>query len=304
MIDRVVVVTKRTALEELLVRHHSRSQAAFFLERRGTTIDELDRSHAAERSAVEVVARAIPRELPREVVPRHLLPNFLFRERDLVIVIGPDGLVVNTAKYLDGQPILGVNADVVRNDGVLVRFAPDAAARVLPAILRNEFRTDAITLGVATTNDGQTLLAVNDFLVGRRDPISARYTITHRGQTERQSSSGVLIATGVGSTGWIRSVVTGACAITGAAKPALAIPFDWSARLLRFAVREPFPSKATQTAIAFGEVAAGEELILASEMSEGGAIYSDGVVEDAIEFNAGTTVRIGVAPKSAKLIRT
>ncbi|MFH1098779.1 MAG: sugar kinase [Candidatus Uhrbacteria bacterium] len=302
MFDRIVLVTKRTALEELLVRHHSRGQAAFFLERRGTTIDEFDRNHAAERSAIEVVAGAIPREVPRETVPRHLLPNFLFRERDLVIVVGPDGLVVNVAKYLDGQPILGVNADASRNDGVLVRFAPDVAGRALPAILRSEFRADTITLAEVRTNDGQALLAVNDFLVGRRDQVSARYTITHRGRMERQSSSGVLIATGVGSTGWMRAAVTGAQAIVAGASK-VAIPFAWDTPQLLFVVREPFPSKATGATITTGVIRKGEELVIASEMPEGGAIFADGVVEDAIEFNAGTTVRIGIAPKTAQLIR-
>lgn len=302
MLDRVIVITRRTAFEDLLVRHHSRAQVAFFLGSRGASIEEFEGAHAAYRRSLEAVAGAIPRELTREVVPRDLLPTFLFREQDLVVAVGPDGLVVNVAKYLDGQPILGVNPDATRVDGILARWAPEAAAARLPRLLRGEFQTDAITIARAATNDGQELLAVNDILVGRRDPVSARYAITYRGRTERQSSSGVLVATGCGSTGWMRSVVTGAQAMTGG-KPAIDIPFDWSASQLAFAVREPFPSKVTGTSIAVGVIRKGEELVVTSEMGEGGAIYSDGVVEDAVEFNAGTTVRIGVAAKSAKLIR-
>lgn len=305
MCDRMVIVTKRTALEDLLVRR-SHGETAFYLKSRGTSITEYEAAHAEYRAAMEVVLGALGREIPREVVSRELLPNFLFRERDLVIAIGPDGLVVNVAKYLHGQPIVGVNPDRVRNDGVLVRFAPDGVVRAVPALLRGAFRTDEVTLAVARTNDGQELLAVNDILVGRRDPVSARYTIMCGGKTERQSSSGVLVCTGVGSTGWMQSVVTGALAIaSGAGSHGVGAQgsFAWDARYLRYAVREPFPSKYTKAGIVFGTLEAGDDLVIASEMAEGGAIFADGVVEDAIEFNAGTIVRIGVAECSARIVR-
>lgn len=307
MFDRVIIVTKRTALEEILVRR-SRGEAAFFLKTRGTSIEEYEAAHAEYRGGVETVQGALGRELPREVVPRELLPNFLFRERDLVIVVGPDGLVVNTAKYLHGQqPMLGVNPDRVRNDGVLVRFAPDGVAGILSALLRGAFRTDDVTLAIAKTNDGQELLAVNDILIGRRDPISARYTLTFRERTERQSSSGVLVCTGVGSTGWMRSVVTGALGIAasatdGAVGECAAIPFGWDERMLCFAVREPFPSKCTKADTIFDWIEEGDELVIESEMPEGGAIFADGVIEDAIEFNAGTVVRVGVANRVARIV--
>lgn len=37
---------------------------------------------------------------------RGFLPNFLFPPDSLVVVVGQDGLVANTLKYLDGQCVL------------------------------------------------------------------------------------------------------------------------------------------------------------------------------------------------------
>ena len=110
----------------------------------------------------------------------------------------------------------------------------------------------------------------------------------------------------------MRSVVTGALGIVaGATAPGnpppddvdTEVPFEWHAKYLLFAVREPFPSKYTKTDTIFGTIDYNDELVIESEMAEGGAIFADGVVEDAIEFNAGTIVRIGIAERVAKLIR-
>ena len=57
----------------------------------------------------------------------------------------------------------------------------------------------------ATLSDGQTLLAFNDLFIGRRSHASAFYTIEHAGQREVHSSSGVIVSTGAGSTGWLSS---------------------------------------------------------------------------------------------------
>jgi len=62
-------------------------------------------------------------------------------------------------------------------------------------------------------NNGQRLLAVNDLFVGARTHVSARYRLRYKGLDEDQSSSGLIISTGAGSTGWYRSIPTGAAGI-------------------------------------------------------------------------------------------
>ncbi len=126
----------------------------------------------------------------------------------------------------------------------------------------------SVTMAKATLNTGQTLYAVNDIFVGPRSHVSARYNIAIGKRTENQSSSGVIISTGVGSTGWLKSLLAGAAGITqnngannghrtqqnlfsgykaaAVAKPvnlAIKSEFPWDAEYLCYTVREPFQAK-------------------------------------------------------------
>lgn len=302
MFDRLVLVTKLTRLEELLLRHHSRSRVAFFLEGRGESIDEFAAEHDRYVAARQALEGALSRaDLPIARCERTHVSHFDFRPKDLIVALGPDGLFVNVAKYLDGQPVLTVNPDPERIDGVLMRFSHENVVGALSKILKGELNVENITLAQATTNDGQTLLAVNEFLVGRRDQASALYRLEFHGRQERQSSSGLLVSTGTGSTGWMKSVMAGAVALTGGS-PKYAVPFPRDARELLMAVREPWQSAWTGVSLTHGRIPEGTALIVHSEMADGGAISSDGVLEDAIDFNAGTSVTLRVAARAARLI--
>jgi hypothetical protein len=66
----------------------------------------------------------------------------------------------------------------------------------------------------ATLGDGQSLLAFNDLLVGRKTHVSARYhLIMHGRRSEDQSSSGIIVSTDAGFTGWLSSVLNGAAGV-------------------------------------------------------------------------------------------
>jgi hypothetical protein len=104
-----------------------------------------------------------------------------------------------------------------------------------------------VTMAKTKLNDGQTLYAVNDFFIGQKTHVSARYLIYHGSRSEPQSSSDIIISTGLGSTGWLHSVLTGTAALANRnVKPAPKLNFrslGWDADQLYFSVREPFPSK-------------------------------------------------------------
>lgn len=303
MYERIVVVTKRTPYEELLVRHNTRAQASFFLKSRGETLDEYDAGHVSYTRSIELVSAALPRDIPHVVIEQRNVPTFLFRPRDLIIACGPDGLFVNVAKYLDAQPTLAVNPDPHRIDGVVARHRAEQIQEVLKDVLAGDRDTQGIVLAEVATNDGQRMYAVNDFLIGRRDQTSSRYSIEHSGVRERQSSSGILVSTGLGSSGWMRSILTMVQGIGGSSEHAENCIPRWEDERLLFAVREPFPSRYTETSIIFGIITREEPLVVTSEMATGGVIFSDGVPSDAIEFNAGCVATISVADKQAKLFR-
>ena len=108
---RVVLVHRRTEYEELIRRHGTRGQAAFFLSTRGRDLAELEDRHHLTSQALQRVADAIPVQWRRGTVERQDIARFLFAPDDIVVVVGQDGLVANIAKYLDGEPVIGIDPE-------------------------------------------------------------------------------------------------------------------------------------------------------------------------------------------------
>src|SRR5262249_2093630 len=144
---------------------------------------------------------------------------------------------------------------------------------------------------------------------GQKTHVSARYLLRHEGREEDQSSSGIIVSTGAGSTGWLRSVLTGAAGVVEAFVPSPELNsvreryrFNWEAARLVFSVREPFVSKVSSAGIVFGRIEPGQPLEVVSQMPQNGVIFSDGVEEDNLAFNSGAIARIGVAERKLHLV--
>lgn len=299
---KAVLVTRRTRLEELIARFHTVGQAKFYVEHLGASFADYESEHAAYLGARQIVEAALTRRLRVQKLERSYLPNYLFAPDDVVVALGQDGVVANTLKYLDQQPLVGVNPDPARFDGLLLPFRPHDLDRVIDAVLADRRPTKSVTLAIARLSDGQTLRAVNDLFVGPRSHTSARYEIELGDQREVQSSSGLIVSTGLGSTAWLRSIVTGSRAIAGvASEPYRSLA--WDSPKLRFAVREPFPSVSTGTSLVYGDVDATHPLVLHSRMAENGVIFSDGLENDYLQFNAGITATITVDDRAGRLVQ-
>ncbi|MER5428924.1 hypothetical protein [Streptomyces sp. NPDC002588] len=291
---RAVLVHRTTEYEELVARHGTHGQAAFFLSSRGRDIEEIAERHRRTKRALAEVTSAIPLTWRQTRVERTDLDRFLFAPEDVVIVVGQDGLVANVAKYLAGQPVVGIDTEPGRNPGVLVRHRPTDAAALLPSA--RDCAADELTMVEAVADDTQRLLALNEIYLGAAGHQTARYRLgleDDGGVVEAQASSGVLIGTGTGATGWIRSV-------WGERGGGLPLPGPTEDRLLWF-VREAWPSPATGTALVAGELAAGDRLSLVVE-SERLVAFGDGIENDALELTWGQTVRVGKAETALRLI--
>jgi hypothetical protein len=291
---RVVVVTRPTELEALLVRHGTREQARFFIEPRGRSLEEIQVRHAHRERALAAVSAAVPVRWRRSRVDRVDLSRFVFGPEDVVVVVGQDGLVANVAKYLGGQPVIGVNPDRDLFDGVLVPHAPEAVADLLGPAAAGRCRLQARVMVEARLDDGQRLLALNEIFVGHRTHQSARYRIRWRGGEEAQSSSGLIVATGTGATGWARSITR-----QRPSPPALPAPTD---QRLAFFVREPFPSRSSATGIEAGTLEGDEVLAIHSEMNEGGTVFGDGIEDDRLELGWGMRLDVRAAAGRLNLV--
>ncbi len=295
MEPRVVVVRRHSAYEELLQVHCTHGQAAFFLGSRDQDIELVVARHEVQARAEATVMQAIPATWRRTGLMRSDLDRFLFEPDDIVVAVGQDGLVANVAKYLKGQPVLGVNPDPSRYDGVLVPHAPRAVARLLERVARGEAPLEARTMVEARSDDGQRLLALNEVFIGHRSHQSARYVIRHGERSEHHSSSGIIVSTGTGSTGWAHSIHR--CHRSRLQLPAPSDP------QLAFFVREAFPSRATACSLTEGLVGRRGVLGVRSEMNDGGVIFGDGIEEDRIPFGWGRQLVVRRADRSLNLVR-
>lgn len=304
MFKKLVIVTRKTRLQELVERFNTRSQAKFYIEHAGGDFADYEREDGAYAVALESLQRSLEFELPQQLVDRSLVPTFQFQKEDLIVSLGQDGLVANTAKYVGAQPIVAVNPEPQRFDGILLPFLADSARVAVARVLEGKAKVREITLAEARLNDGQRLLAFNDLFVGAHSHVSAQYRIVCGKRAETQSSSGVLISTGAGSTGWVSSVfnmTAGVAAFCGGSA-GKSIRLAWDDPRLLYVVREPFISRHSQAGIVAGLLRLGEELVLESLMPSGGVIFSDGMEADFLQFDSGAQARVKAAEQRARLV--
>ena len=306
--DKIVIVTRKTALEELIERYNSEAQARFYIERLGDSFEAYANSHQVFKQSLELLNRSLP-DIRCQWIDRSFLANFLFGPKDLIVVLGQDGQVVNTAKYLTDQPLVAFNPDPHRIDGILLPFHVQLAESVLRKVVSGRYEVDRLTMAQASLNNGQTIYALNDLFIGYSTHASARYRISHGEYSENQSSSGIIVTTGTGSTGWSRSILTGAAAMIEATEntePFLQARenyrFDYREESLVYYVREPFISRASQATLITGTIREDQPLLVTSQMPSGGVIFSDGVEKDFLAFDSGTTATICVADRKLNLV--
>lgn len=293
---RVVVVTRATEYEELVARHGTRAQARFFLQARGQDLDALERWHRQHREVLGEVLARIPLAWRRTTVLRQDLDRFLFEPEDTVVVVGQDGLVANVAKYLDGQLVLGVNPSPERNAGVLVRLSIGQLEDVLLRAAHHDVDVERRTMVSAELDDGQELCALNEIFVGHRSHQTARYELGLGGRVVAHASSGLVVASGTGATGWARS-------IHRERRTELTLPLPTEGRLAFF-VREAFPSRMSSTDLSEGILPAPEQLEVVSRMNDGGVVFGDGMEDDQLEFGWGMRVILRVATRNLALVRS
>lgn len=307
----MIVVTREARLGGLLRRFNTKRQAKFYVEHLGGDFSDYTAEQDTYKAAIEETDAALRPLGLVQFIDRAFLPNFVFGPDDIIVVLGQDGLVANTLKYTGARPVVGVNPDPKRFDGVLLPFLVRELAKVMPDTLAGRRPYKQVTMAKASLNDGRTLFAVNDFFIGPRSHVSARYVIRHGRRQETHSSSGVIVSTGLGSTGWLKSLLAGADAISAAvhggsttvtAERQPLPPMTWDADYLYFTVREPFPSCTTAATLVFGAVTGREPLRLTSQMPENGVIFSDGIEADFLEFNSGAEAQIAVAERKGRLV--
>lgn len=305
--NKIILVVRHTRLDDLIRRFNTEDQTRFYVEHLGADFSDYQEEDRTYKRALREAETLLSRHGRLQVLDRSFIPNFIFGPQDTVVALGQDGLVANVLKYLDGQRLIGVNPDRKRWEGILLPFTVSELDRIVPEVFAEKRPINEVTMAQARLNTGEMLYAVNDLFIGPRTHTSARYTIRIGARFEQHSSSGIIVSTGLGSTGWFKSILAGASGIVSAFSGQSVDIGDknvinWDADYLYFSVREPWPSKTSGANITWGKVTEANPLILVSQMPEDGVIFSDGIESDFVKFNAGTEARIGIASKKGQLV--
>ncbi|MFT6396684.1 MAG: hypothetical protein ACJAYU_001427 [Bradymonadia bacterium] len=284
------MVRRRTEYESLLMEHGTPQMAEFRLEQRGVSVKEVEQHHLAVLQAAELVLGRVPTTWRKTWVLREDLDRFRFDPEDLIVAVGLDGLVPNVAKYLTGQSVIGVNP--LGWAQRMMHFVPEEIAglysnKTLPLERRTMVR--------AELDDGRSILALNEVFCGHRSHQSAKYDLKYDVETEYQSSSGLIVTTGTGATGWASSIAKA----SGLKAGALPAPTDPS---IYFMVREAWASSFTGSGLTTGSVGAARGLVVTSKMQEGGLLFGDGIESDALKFEWGQRVQFSVAERTLNLV--
>jgi NAD kinase len=300
---KLILINRKTRLQELKEKYCTLGQAKFYIEHLGERFDDYVAEDALYSESQRTVLAHLKQIGRVQILERSLLSTYLFASDDIVVVLGQDGLVANTLKYLNGQPLIAINPIPDLYDGVLLPFCVSDTLEVLNNVLQASMSVKHISMAKVTTNLGDSILAVNDVFIGPKSHTSARYEICVGEQNEHQSSSGIIVSTGLGSTGWFKSILAGASGIANRSlHKQLSNGFAWDSADLYYTVREPFPSAVTKTNLVFGKITAGLKFKLISKMAENGVIFSDGMEDDPIPFNAGTTAQVELSTTRGVLV--
>jgi len=160
--------------------------------------------------------------------------------------------------------------------------------------VRGQAPIEERTMVMARTDDGQELVALNDVYVGDSGHQSARYELTTPdGGVEVQSSSGIIVGTGTGASGWMRSLAHDRG--RGDVLPAPTMPN------LAWFVREAWPSPFTQAELTSGGFSAPNRLALTVE-SESIVLFGDGIETDRVVVSHGQRIELGVAERRLRLV--
>ena len=285
---RAVIVHRASELTELLARHGTRGQVSFFLDQRGQSLAAVEERHERTRAALADVSAGLPVDWRRATVERSDLARFVFEPDDVVLVVGQDGLVANAAKYLGIQPVIGIDPLPGVNAGVLVPHTPAAGVALAAAAQAGTAPICERTMVQVRTDDGQSLTALNEVMIGQSGHQSARYTLEVGGRRERQSSSGVIVGTGTGATGWCSSIAR-------LQAPGMPLPTATESALAWF-VREPWPSPSTGADLFAGRLDGGQVTLRVE--SDVLVAFGDGMEDDRLSLSWGQRVSVGVADRT------
>jgi NAD kinase len=206
---------------------------------------------------------------------------------DFVISIGGDGTALTASHYLTDKPLLAVNSNPGKSEGALTTLNIDELEKKLDEIKDNKHKIEKLErIEVLVNGKKIDFLALNEvFIANEKAYLISKYKLKYRGNEEEQRSSGLIFATGAGSTAWFRS--------------AGGVPFESHKKFIKLLVREPYFGRLGKFKLLKADIKENEEIEIFPMMDSVLAI--DSIRE--IKLKEGDRVKIKISDSPLERIR-
>lgn len=205
-INNVLVVYKKSVYE--LYSNSPDKELREFMAESNRDVERMKKSHEAQQKSLETIVAGLSRAgISHEAIYRAELETMGVGGSDLVISVGGDGTFLEVSHYILSPelPILGVNSDTNASTGFFTYATADNFAKVMEAIENGKAPITVLNRLEVILNDKKLPEPVlNDILVAHTNPAAmTRYTLVADRVPTEVRSSGLLVCTAAGSTGWI-----------------------------------------------------------------------------------------------------
>jgi NAD+ kinase len=228
----VLVIYKKSTYE-ICVLEFSDPKISRLVECGDPSIQWMLDSHQENQLAKQMVEIA----LRRRGIESHWFHNIqtdTWRESDLVIALGGDGTLLKAASLIpDHTPLMGLHSTPTASIGYLCTARAEEVDTALEKFISGQMPCHPVArIETLINNQALPYLALNDLLFAHPSPAAtSKYLISWNDISEEHRSSGIWIASPIGSTAAIQS--------------AGGVSMPISSRQFQFVVREPFTPPST-----------------------------------------------------------
>lgn len=211
-----------------------------------------------------------------------------FDDVDMVISLGGDGTFVRAGNFVKNQLIFGINSDPETSEGALVSLFSNDVEK-LNDIIDGKYKTMIRERARVVLNEKEIReLVVNAVFVGAASQFHcSRYVVDFKGHKEEHRSSGILVSTGSGSTGWFKS--------------AGGEIFKHDEKKLKFIIREPYNGdRLYRPELVSGEIADGESIEIISTRDYGGVVAVD---DSVYEVKKGDSIKVSLSDFPLRVVQ-
>ncbi len=231
------------------------------------------------------IKRILGEKIKKIVCVRNLQFN-VFNNIDLVITLGGDGTFIRAASFIKKTPILGINSESKNSEGALTSLN-EFQINKIPKLLEDPNIIKRKRIQIEKNNVKLDKLALNEIFIGSQNQFhTSRYEVKFNNKKEEQRSSGILIATGSGSSAWYKS--------------AGGKIFNYNSRDLHFIVREPYKGKIFNPKILKGKIKPKQNFEIKSKMHHNGVIALDS--NTIYEFRFGDKCKASISDKDLNVL--